>query len=270
MGHQLKIESRFIISTTTRKMKNLICIFVLAALAVSHVSCGTCESKFTEWGAWSHGRNGELKFPVPDHTTKWRIDIVFDSPVNSIDAWEGKKEKCVPAKNKCFFENEHWNGVNEAGQELRLGFQKNFDETDTTPKIEKVIFKYCTSEDCDAWNKVVIECGEEDDSEDETPVSEEETNQSEEEQNESSHTDAPESEETVEESEEEEDTEDETDGECSLGADYPGATIGHLTVYAASPSGNNCDLNWSNLEASGLDGWTHFAALPKNPGTDAD
>merc|ERR1719322_690480 len=143
----------------------------------------------------------------------------------------------------------------EAGQELRLGFQKNFDETDTTPKIEKVIFKYCTSEDCDAWTRVVIECGEEDDSE-------------EEEQTEASHTDAPESEESVEESEEEEDTEEETDGECSLGADYPGATIGHLTVYAASPSGNNCDLNWSNLEASGLDGWTHFAALPRNSGTD--
>jgi len=259
-------------------MKSLICFAVIYALAVSQVSCGKCESKFTEWGAWSHGRNGELKFPVPDHTAKWRIDIVFDSPVNSIDAWEGKKEKCIPAKNKCFFENEHWNGVNEAGQVLRLGFQKNFDETDSTPKIEKVIFKYCTSEDCDGWTRVVIECGEEDGSEDETPASEEETNASEEEQNESeeeaqtevTHTDAPESEESVEESEEEEDTDEETDGECSLGPDYPGATIGHLTVYAASPSGNNCDLNWSNLEASGLDGWTHFAALPKNPGTDAD
>ena len=75
-------------------MKNLIFIAVLSALAVSQVSCGKCESKFTEWGAWSHGRNGELKFPVPDHTAKWRINIVFDSPVNSIDAWEGKKEKC--------------------------------------------------------------------------------------------------------------------------------------------------------------------------------
>ena len=112
-----------------------------------------------------------MKFPVPDHTAKWRIDIVFDSPVNSIDAWEGKKEKCIPAKNKCSFENEHWNGVNEAGQDLRLGFQKNFDETDTPPKIEKVIFKYCTSENCDGWTRVVIECGEEDGSEDETPAS---------------------------------------------------------------------------------------------------
>jgi len=161
-------------------MKNLIFIAVLSALAVSQVSCGKCESKFTEWGAWSHGRNGELKFPVPDHTAKWRIDIKFDGPVNSIDAWEGTKEKCVPAKNKCSFENEHWNGDKEAGQELRLGFQKNFDETDTTPKIEKIIFKYCTAEDCDAWTKAVIECGEEGDSEEENlAFSEEETDQSE-------------------------------------------------------------------------------------------
>ena len=108
-------------------MKLVLCIALLSTVAISHVLGGKCESRFTEWGAWSHGRNGEMKFPVPDHTAKWRIDIVFDSPVNSIDAWEGKKEKCIPAKNKCFFENEHWNGVNEAGQVLRLGFQKNFD-----------------------------------------------------------------------------------------------------------------------------------------------
>ena len=92
--------------------------------------------------------------------------------------------------------------------------------------------------------------------------SEEETNVSEESE-EQVETEAPVSEES-------EESEEETDGECHLGADYPGTTIGHLTVYAASPSGNNCDLNWSNLEASGLKGWTHFAALPKNPGTDAD
>merc|ERR1711962_1516217 len=117
-------------------------------------------------------------------------------------------------------------------------------------------------EDCDSWTRIKIECGEEVDSDDETPVSEEETNESEEETNVS--------EESEEETVESEESEEETDGECHLGADYPGTTIGHLTVYAASPSGNNCDLNWSNLEASGLKGWTHFAALPKNPGTDAD
>ena len=210
-------------------MKSLICFVVISALAVSQVSCGKCESKFSEWGALPYGRYGALRLPVPDHTAKWRIDIVFDSPVNYIDAWEGRKEKCIPSKNKCFFENEYWNGVNEAGQELTLVIDKFFDYTDTLPLIEKIIFKYCTSEDCDGWTRVVIECGEEDGSEDDTPAS-----------------------------------------ECSLGPDYPGATIGHLTAYAASPSGENCDLNWSNLEASGLDGWTHFAALPRNPGTEAD
>merc|ERR1712126_797690 len=202
MGALVENLISFILSTTSTKMKLLLCFALLSTVAICHVLGGKCESRFTEWGAWSVGRNGEMKFPVPDHTAKWRIDIVFDDPVNSIDAWEGKKEKCIPAKNKCFFENEHWNGVNEAGQVLRLGLQKNFDETDSTPKIEKVIFKYCTSEDCDGWTRVVIECGEEDGSEDETTASEEE-----------------------------ESFEEETDGECSLGADYPGATIGHLTVY---------------------------------------
>merc|ERR1711963_368543 len=120
-------------------------------------------------------------------------------------------------------------------------------------------------EDCDSWTKVKIECGEEEGSEEETHTSEEESEEVE--------TEAPASEESEEvetEAPASEESEEESDGVCHLGDDYPGATIGHLTVYAASPSGNNCDLNWSNLEASGLDGWTHFAALPKNPGTDAD
>jgi len=63
---------------------------------------------------------------------------------------------------------------------------------------------------------------------------------------------------------------DTTPGKCTLGADYPEATVGHLQPYDPSPAGGRCDLNWVNLGKSGLDGWTHFAAVPHNPGTDAD
>jgi len=60
------------------------------------------------------------------------------------------------------------------------------------------------------------------------------------------------------------------DDTCPLGADYSGSPKGHVTHYSNDPTGNNCDLNWANLEASGLAGWTFFAALPKNPGTEND
>ena len=145
-------------------MKTFLCITLFSAFAISHVLGGKCESRFTPWGAWSSGRNGKMNFPVPEETAKWRVDIVFDKPVNSIDAWEGTKEKCVPSKNRCFFQNEHWNSNNAAGSDLALGFQMNFDDTESHPLIKKLIFKYCTSDPCDAWTKYVVECGEDTDS----------------------------------------------------------------------------------------------------------
>jgi len=255
-------------------MKTFLCFALLSAVAVSHVYGGKCESRFTPWGAWSSGRNGKMEFPVPEETTSWRVDIVFDSPVNSIDAWEGTKEKCVPSKNRCSFQNEHWNSENPAGSPLSLGFQMNFDDTESHPLIKKLVFKYCTAEPCDAWTKHVVEC----DSTDDTDSGEEDTGDESTDEPTNPETEAPETEgpppfptENPETEEPDTATEDEEpSGECPFGADYPGTTVGHITHYSSSPSGNNCDLNWANLEASGLDGWTHFAALPKNPGTDAD
>ena len=139
-------------------MKTFLCFTVFSALAISHVFGGKCESRFTPWGAWSSGRNGQMNFPVPEETAKWRVDIVFDSPVNSIEAWEGVKEKCVPSKNRCSFQNEHWNSNNAAGSNLALGFQMNFDDTEAHPLIKKLIFKYCTTDDCEDWSKYVVEC----------------------------------------------------------------------------------------------------------------
>merc|ERR1712126_650191 len=101
MGASVENLISFILSTTSTKMKLLLCFAVISAVAICHVLGGKCESRFTEWGAWSVGRNGEMKFPVPDHTAKWRIDIVFDGPVNSIDAWERKKN-VFPQKTNAF------------------------------------------------------------------------------------------------------------------------------------------------------------------------
>jgi len=42
-----------------------------------------------------------------------------------------------------------------------------------------------------------------------------------------------------------------------------GAKKGHITQYSTVPTGGNCALPWGDLKASGLRGWTHYAALPK-------
>ena len=130
----------------------------------------------------------------------------------------------------CTFSSEQWNAIQQSGNTLTLEYQAQFDETATPPSPTGFSF-----------NGV--------------PICEGPTGGPTDGTTESS-TDVP--------------GEETTPGECTLGEDYPGATVGHLTHYSSNPSGNNCDLNWTNLEASGLDGWTYFGALPKNPGTDAD
>lgn len=266
-------------------MKTLLCFTLLSAFAISHALGGKCESRFTEWGAWSTGRNGALKFPVPEETIKWKVDIIFDKPVNSIDAWQGTKEKCNTSKNKCSFENENWNGNNGAGSSLELGFQKNFDDTDTPPKIEKLVFRYCSAEPCDAWTKTVVECdvddvddndsGESSTSEPTNPETEAPTEGPTEPTN--PETEAP-TEGPTEPTEnpttanptttEESSNNGDPEGTCELGGDIAGATIGHITHYQAEPTGGNCDLDWDNVHTG--DGWTHFAALPKSDNSDVD
>ena len=57
---------------------------------------------------------------------------------------------------------------------------------------------------------------------------------------------------------------------CPLEADLSGVTKGDITWYQPYPTGGNCDLNWASLQSSGLDGWTHFAALPKSDDSAVD
>jgi len=191
---------------------------------------GDCpESEVTQ--VWGSGMKGKLEIMVPGDVDEWEVSIMFDGPINSCDAFQGRDE--VAEGTVCTFSSEQWNAVKTGGDILSLEYQIQFDETTTPPNVAG--FSFNGSPVCEGPTGGP------------TAATEESTDSS---------TDLP--------------GEATTAGECTLGADYPGATIGHLTHYSSNPTGNNCDLNWANLEASGLDGWTYFGALPKNPGTDAD
>ena len=82
--------------------------------------------------------------------------MTFDSPVSSITAWQGTKEKCISNKKRCVFENESWNGKKELGDEMKLGYQINHDIMSTSPRMKKILFKYCDTTPCSGWKKVVI------------------------------------------------------------------------------------------------------------------
>ena len=139
-------------------MKLFLCFTLLSAFAFSNVYGSKCEPLFTQWEAFPDVRTGSMKVAVPENTVKWRMEIVFDKPVNQIEAWEGKNENCIPSDNKCVFENEHWNGWNHQGSDLQLNFKTVFSHSDTVPKLKKVIFKYCTAEPCQGWKTHIVEC----------------------------------------------------------------------------------------------------------------
>ena len=105
---------------------------------------------------------GEMEFSVPSNTFKWRLEIEFDSQSNvtSINADFASNERCDPDQNKCFFENEDYGFIIEAGERFEFSsFEIEFDDIVMVPEIKQVIFQSCP-EACDAWTTNAIVCGE--------------------------------------------------------------------------------------------------------------
>ena len=141
-------------------MKILLTLTFVAAFAVNTSLGNKCEPLFQQKDNYPDVRNGWIQFPIPEKTTKWRVDIVFDKAVNTINAWDGAQEKCVPSKKRCSFTNESWNKHNNAGSNLRLGVETRFGSTNSPPKFKKIIFKYCTDDPCTKLTeKYIVECG---------------------------------------------------------------------------------------------------------------
>ena len=123
-------------------MKLLLSLTLFAAFAVNTSFGSKCELLFQQKDNWPDVRNGWLQIPLLQKTTQWRVDIVFDKPVNSIDAWDGTNEKCVPSESRCSFTNEWWNKDKNAGSTLSLGVETRFGSTNSPPKFKNIIFNH--------------------------------------------------------------------------------------------------------------------------------
>merc|ERR1712198_609939 len=151
---------------------------------------GDCpESEVTE--AWGSGMKGKLAFEVPADLDEWEVSIIFDGPINSCDAFQGKDE--FVEETTCTFTSEQWNAVQASGNTLTLEYQVQFDETTTPPNV--VGFSFNGEPVCegptDGPTDATTTGGPDDGTTDETT---------------DSSTDVP--------------SEDTTTGECTLGADY--------------------------------------------------
>jgi len=128
---------------------------ILSVFAISSTFGEKCEPLFTQTNLWGDTRHGSLQFPIPEAASQWSVDIVFDKPVYTLNAWDGDNGKCVPSKKKCSFTNASWNSHKNAGN-LKLGFETKFANTNMPPKIKEIVFNYCKSSPCNKHTKI---CG---------------------------------------------------------------------------------------------------------------
>ena len=93
-----------------------------------------------------------MNIHAPTITAKWKVELSFDRAVSTIDAHHGKNEGCTTSEKKCTFENEGYNkNAKYAGDTLKLEYTLKYDKDSNEPKVTKVVFKYCTAEDCNDW-----------------------------------------------------------------------------------------------------------------------
>ena len=74
--------------------------------------------------AWNTGANGEFSIKVPSNTNGWKVTVTFDQQVQKLMVWNGNNVQCNG--NVCTFENKGWNGNQDAGTIMKLGYQVQF------------------------------------------------------------------------------------------------------------------------------------------------
>jgi len=94
-----------------------------------------CDASFYNYPyQWTGGANGNFFINFPTTVSAWTVNVQFASPVNSMSVWNGASISCSGAV--CTFSNAAYNGPQNAGTSLTLGFQVYF-----SIKINKFRFR---------------------------------------------------------------------------------------------------------------------------------
>ena len=98
--------------------------------------------------AWINGSNEKLEITVPKKTNEWTITLNFNKMINGLEAygsisiWHMVKANCDGTT--CTFTNENWEGLQQAGDMLRLTYQTQYDDAsgnpDSYPKLVSFTF----------------------------------------------------------------------------------------------------------------------------------
>ena len=81
-------------------MRTFLGLVLLSAFALCSVFGKKCEPLFSQTSPsnWGDVRQGHLEFPIPESTTKWRVDIIFDKPVHTLNPWMVPTENALQAR----------------------------------------------------------------------------------------------------------------------------------------------------------------------------
>ena len=83
-----------------------------------------CDATFYNYpNQWTGGANGNFFINFPTTVSAWTVKVQFASAVNSLSVWNGASISCSGAI--CTFSNAGYNGPQNAGTSLTLGFQVN-------------------------------------------------------------------------------------------------------------------------------------------------
>ena len=71
-------------------------LFVLfvAFLSISDTFASSCDNLITIRGTWDWGQDGTFNLTVPVATSSWTINVVFDKPITTFNAWDGVETVC--------------------------------------------------------------------------------------------------------------------------------------------------------------------------------
>jgi hypothetical protein len=83
-----------------------------------------CDAIFSIYSyQWTGGANGNLYIKFPSSVSAWTINVQFAAAVRSLSVWDGTSISCSGAV--CTFSNAAYNGAQNAGTTITLGFQVN-------------------------------------------------------------------------------------------------------------------------------------------------
>ena len=92
-----------------------------------HFATGRNCRDFSTSHSYKGGQSGYLRLPFAQRAKNWDLEVILDRNVTNLDIFEARLVSRKDSVEDVFmFTNEYWNGRQDKGANLSLGYQANF------------------------------------------------------------------------------------------------------------------------------------------------